>query len=120
VSTSNVYNTEIMHWAPTRGGRPACGTRRAIMSTTGDRFENEPRKCVKCEAKWNSAKALSESAEKKYIGTIDMTPTWVGVLPIYIAALQDGSPTAQASAREELYRMARLADRAQKEAHDPR
>lgn len=117
MTTSNVYNSGIMHWAPTRGGRPACNSRRAIMSTTGDLFEQEPRKCLKCEAKWNSAQSRSAA---KQVGVIDMTPTWVGALPVYIAALQDGSPTAQAAAREELYRMARLADSAQKESHDSR
>ena len=48
--------------------------------------------------------------EKTKIGTIDMTPTWVAVLPIMLAALTDGSPEAQRIAKEELKRMAELAD----------
>jgi hypothetical protein len=107
MTTSNVYNTGIMHWAPTRGGRAACGHRRAIMATTGELFEDETYKCKRCETKWNAAK---ERSAKKVIGTIDMTPTWVGVLPVYLAALQDGTPQAMKAARDELYRMARIAD----------
>lgn len=42
--------------------------------------------------------------------TIDMTPSWAGVLPIYLMALHDGSLEAQRGAREELTRMAGLAD----------
>lgn len=44
------------------------------------------------------------------IGAIDMTPTWSAILPWILTALEDGSPTAQASARLELERMARIAD----------
>ena len=42
--------------------------------------------------------------------TIDMTPTWEGVLPIYIAGIQSGSFEGIKTATEELRRMARLAD----------
>lgn len=42
---------------------------------------------------------------------IDMTPTWVGVLPILMAALEDATPEGKEIARQELYRMADLADR---------
>jgi hypothetical protein len=48
--------------------------------------------------------------EKKVVGTIDMTPTWEGLLPSLIAMLQDGSPVAQQTAREELTKLARFAD----------
>lgn len=109
MSTSNVYNTGIMHWAPTRGGRAACGHRRAIMATTGDLFESELYKCKRCEAKWLDAKTRSDA---KQVGMIDLSPTWVAVVPIYIAALQKGTPAAQSAARDELMRMARIADRA--------
>ena len=50
------------------------------------------------------------ATSKIKIGTVDMSPSWVGVLPIYLAALADGSVSARAAAREELERMARLAD----------
>jgi len=44
------------------------------------------------------------------VKTIDLTPTWAGILPGLIAALQDGTATGQKIAREELAKMARLAD----------
>lgn len=44
------------------------------------------------------------------VRTIDLTPTWTAVLPIFIAALQDGTPEGQKAAKEELARMAALAD----------
>jgi hypothetical protein len=53
-----------------------------------------------------------EVFESLKAGTIDLTPTWVAVLPLYLAALADGSPTAQSAARSELLRMAQLADMA--------
>lgn len=42
-------NQSIIHISTQRGGRPYCGTRRAIMSTTEDRLHDWPRVCVKCE-----------------------------------------------------------------------
>lgn len=50
--------------------------------------------------------------EKTHIGTIDMTPTWVGVLPMLLAAYENGSAKGRAIALEELQRMAKLADKA--------
>ena len=49
-------------------------------------------------------------------GTIDLTPTWTGLLPAFIALLQNGSPEGQKVAREELERMAALADSAKRMA----
>lgn len=48
--------------------------------------------------------------EKKLVGYVDLTPTWVGLLPLYLTAYADGSPTAQSASRSELERMAALAD----------
>jgi len=42
---------------------------------------------------------------------IDMTPLWVGVLPLLILGLTSGADEAQKAAREELERMARAADK---------
>lgn len=42
--------------------------------------------------------------------TIDMTPTWAAVAPIFVACLEDGTETGRRSARLELNRMAGLAD----------
>lgn len=43
--------------------------------------------------------------------TIDLTPTWAAALPMLLAALVYGSAEGQRIAREELQRMAELADR---------
>jgi DNA-directed RNA polymerase subunit M/transcription elongation factor TFIIS len=58
----NVRNQGIMHLAGTRGGRPVCRNDRAHMSTTSDRFANEPLRCKKCEAKWLKWQAKKSSA----------------------------------------------------------
>lgn len=42
---------------------------------------------------------------------IDMTPSWEGLLPYLLTIVQDGSWEGQRLAREELQRMAKLADR---------
>lgn len=42
--------------------------------------------------------------------TIDITPTWAGILPTLLVLLQDGSNEGQKTAREELQKMARAAD----------
>lgn len=43
---------------------------------------------------------------------IDVTPSWEGILPYLVVILRDGSDEGQRMAREELHRMARLADAA--------
>jgi hypothetical protein len=42
--------------------------------------------------------------------TIDVTPSWEGVLPYLITIIENGSFEGHRLAREELHRMARLAD----------
>ncbi len=54
---------------------------------------------------------MSNEKIKKLVRTIDCTPTWSALVPMLIAGLIDGSPTSQQIAREELQRMASLADR---------
>lgn len=51
------------------------------------------------------------NAEKKFAGTVDMTPTWVALLPVLIEVSMNGA-TAQGrtDAAKELARMAKLAD----------
>jgi len=44
------------------------------------------------------------------VGTIDLTPSWSALLPLYLAAIKDGSDIAADAAQSELTRMARLAD----------
>lgn len=47
---------------------------------------------------------------KKLVGTIDLTPTWEAILPMFLTALDIGTAEGQAIARAELKRMAQLAD----------
>jgi hypothetical protein len=42
---------------------------------------------------------------------IDVTPTWAAVLPILIAAIENGNEKGRKAAREELLRMAQAADK---------
>lgn len=42
--------------------------------------------------------------------TIDITPTWQGLLPVILAGYGGGSTTGHRIASDELLRMARLAD----------
>ena len=48
----------------------------------------------------------------EYTGeTVDLTPTWSGILPALIAILRNGETVeAQKTAEDELAKMARLAD----------
>lgn len=48
--------------------------------------------------------------EKTPAGTIDLTPTWSATLQVCLIALENGAPEGQRMAREELARMAKLAD----------
>jgi hypothetical protein len=48
--------------------------------------------------------------EPEPVKTIDMTPTWSGIVPILLAALENGTDTGKRMAREEITRMARVAD----------
>jgi hypothetical protein len=43
--------------------------------------------------------------------TIDLTPTWLGVLPALLAAYENGTWRGKTIALEELTRMAKLADK---------
>ncbi len=56
--------------------------------------------------------AKAERTDESGRRYIDMTPSWAGVLPVFMAALTDGNATGQAAARTELHRMARAADSA--------
>lgn len=43
--------------------------------------------------------------------TIEITPTWSAVLPILLAAIENGTDHGRRMAREELARMAQAADK---------
>jgi hypothetical protein len=68
---------------------------------------------------WEKVDAVPDAAEwighypddlKVKVGTVDITPKWIAVLPVYIEAIQNGSPSARNAAVQELQRMATLAD----------
>ena len=44
--------------------------------------------------------------------TIDITPTWLALLPILIYGLESSDPQVKQYARDELFRMAAIADKA--------
>lgn len=48
--------------------------------------------------------------EKRKVGTIDMTPTWKGLVPFFVLAIETGTPEGRKVAIEELTRMAGIAD----------
>lgn len=47
---------------------------------------------------------------KEKVETIDITPTWSALLPVFMAALEYGTESAKDAARSELRRIAQLAD----------
>jgi len=47
---------------------------------------------------------------KNEVETVDATPTWEAVFPIYLMAYENGQSKGRAAALAELQRMARLAD----------
>lgn len=48
--------------------------------------------------------------QQKTIRVIDITPTWVNLLPILFDFLQSGNQAQQALAKEEITKMAKAAD----------
>jgi hypothetical protein len=59
-----------------------------------------------------AAAPVQDAPARRYAGTIDLTPTWKGVLRLLLAGYSDGNATGRAIALEELGRMADLADSA--------
>lgn len=47
---------------------------------------------------------------KNEVETVDATPIWEAVLPIYLMSYENGASKGRRAALEELQRMARLAD----------
>lgn len=47
---------------------------------------------------------------KNEVKTIDATPSWEAVLPLYLMAYENGKSKGRTAALEELQRMAQLAD----------
>lgn len=49
------------------------------------------------------------------VGTIDLTPTWRGIMPMLIAGLIDGTDQGRRIATEELFRLANMVDEVNRE-----
>lgn len=107
------YNSGIWH-AVFKFGQPTlCKSRRAVMACEIADFRDDRTKCKRCAAKlaeMDARAAAKADAEKRVVGTIDITPTWAAVLPVYLEAYCNGTPSAQSAARSELARMAAIAD----------
>ena len=56
------------------------------------------------------ATGAEENDGRKVVGTIDLTPTWRSLIPVLIAALEDGTPEGKRMARENLFDLADAAD----------
>lgn len=67
---------------------------------------------AKKDAVRNGSQNLYSKGEemKTKIGTIDLTPTWRALLPVFLLALEEGTEEGKQIAREELGRMADAAD----------
>lgn len=103
------HNRGIWH-AVIKFGQPTlCKRRNAIMACEIANFRDGREQCKRCATKLSEMDARAAKKQKP-IRTIDLTPTWAAVLPVYLAAMCDGTAEAQCAAREELTRMARLAD----------
>lgn len=61
----------------------------------------------------------SQAGKIKVVGTINLQPTWEAMTRLYIALLEDGDAGGRETARNELLRMARIADTYVKE-HAPK
>jgi ABC-type transporter Mla subunit MlaD len=50
------------------------------------------------------------SDDKRYIGKVDVTPTWADIVEILLNAVENGNAKQQEAARAEIRRMATIAD----------
>ena len=58
-----------------------------------------------------SAPAARDDGARQ-VGTIDLTPTWRGLVPLIVEGIRNGTDAGRAIAIEELYRLADFADEA--------
>ena len=65
--------------------------------------------CDSCE-QLPSSERPDKQPLKRQVGTIDLTPTWRGVLPMLLAGIENGTPESRKIAIEELQKMAEAAD----------
>lgn len=72
--------------------------------------ETNAKVAAEAEASADDVAEAIDTLGAKVVGMIDLTPTWVAVMPVFIMALESGTATGRAAAREELMRVAALAD----------
>lgn len=53
---------------------------------------------------------MPQASQIKTVGFIKLTPTWEAMTRLFIALLEDGDAEGRETARNELFRMARIAD----------
>jgi len=53
---------------------------------------------------------MTETKHTPAPGTIDITPTWTGLMPAFIAVLEGGGETGKDMARQELFKLAQAVD----------
>lgn len=63
--------------------------------------------CSSCDDLVTRVVYVEEEKEEK---TVDITPTWAGVVPLLLESIRNGDFSGQKIAEEELLRMAQLAD----------
>lgn len=114
----STFNTGSV-WFPNRSGIRLKHKPSGIITECGDeRSQHRNRqtayeKLLPLVAEWektyqiNGAKNMTDEVK-----SIDMTPTWQGVLPVLLAGLEDGTAEGKRLARIELKRMAEAADSA--------
>ncbi len=61
---------------------------------------------------------LRSTTMAKPVKTIDLTPTWAGIMPGIISILENGSEDGRKIAREELMKLARQVDTLNEKEHD--
>lgn len=54
--------------------------------------------------------AERQEGETKQVGTIDLTPTWTALVPVYTIAIRNASADVRFAVEAELIRMGKLAD----------
>lgn len=61
---------------------------------------------------------IAISQEKKTPETVDLTPTWAALMPLFINILQEGTAEGKESVSKELTRLAKIADDLKAERKD--
>lgn len=82
---------------------------RAISAISGCK-QDETAGATPQSTDWVRADESKRKGNSMTTKTIDMTPTWEGMLPILLTLLENGSAAGRATAMAEMRKMAKLAD----------